>query len=266
MFYLKEFFKTLGESAIRGFAFFFFSCLLAFSLTHRFWIAKTIEQISPEKIAHPYFVAVVDNSLNFQSLKKSVSHLPGVLSFQEKDHEAQKSQLFSLVAQLGQDYQVSPELMDFKSVRIVLNSRLSQESLSFVRDQVIKIGGKDHLTASEVKFPEMTNMMKSHPFYRFLNSSGDWGIIGIIALCWIISYWLCYDIFRSRSYVIEKFQRKKLVAAKSLATGLAIVVLGFLAVGFWNGTLKFFDTVLLFMVFSVFWTFSMQEWRWKPTL
>jgi hypothetical protein len=40
----------------------------------------------------------------------------------------------------------------------------------------------------------------------------------------------------------------------------------FTAMGVFNGTLKFFDLILLLMVFSVFWTFSMQAWRWKPTL
>jgi hypothetical protein len=52
-----------------------------------------------------------------------------------------------------------------------------------------------------------------------------------------------------------------LVASKTIAVGLSVIVVAFCALGLLNGTLKFFDTVLLFMVFSVFWTFSMQEWN-----
>lgn len=266
MFYLIEFFKSLGESFIRGFFFFFFSCLLAFSLTHRPWIAQVVEKISPEKIVNPYFVAVMDESVDQQKLRNLISKLPGVLSVQDKDSQESRGKLGQLVKQLGSDYQVSADLLNFKSIRIALNPSLSQESLVFVRDQVVKYGGKDHLTATEVKYPEVTNVMKSHPFYSFIGKAGDWGVVGIVALCWIISYWLCYNVFRSRSYIIEKFQRKKLVASKTIATGLSIVVVAFCGMGLLNGTLKFFDTVILLMVFSVFWTFSMQDWRWKPTL
>ncbi len=265
MFYLNEFFKSLGESLIRGFSFFFFSCLLAFSLTHRPWIEEVVEKISPEKITNPYFVAVMDENVDASKLGKLIGRLPGVLSITDKSYE-ESGKLNKLVKQLGADYQVSSDLMNFKSVRISLNPSLSQESLDFVREQVVKFGGREHMTATDVKYPELTNMMKTHPFYKFLAKAGDWGVIGIVAICWIISFWLCYDLFRSRSYIIEKFQRRKLVASKTIAVGLSVVVIAFSALGLLNGTLKFFDTIILLMVFSVFWTFSMQDWRWKPTL
>ena len=266
MFYLKEFFKSIGESPIRGMSFLLFSCLLAMGLTHRSMIAKTIEQVTPEKMVNPYFVAVVDGSVDASRIKGMLAKLPGIVAIDDKESDRSRSKLNTLVKQLGTDYSLSSDLMNFKSLRVVMSPSLSVESLDFVRDQVVKLGGKDHVSATEIKYPEVTSVMKSHPFYGFLAKAGDWGVIAIIALCWIISYWLCYDVFRSRSYIIEKFQRKKLVAAKSIATGLGIVLIAFTALGIWNGTLKFFDSVILFAVFSVFWTFSMQEWRWKPTL
>jgi predicted small integral membrane protein len=266
MFYLTEFFKSLGESLIRGFSFFLFSCLLAFSLTHRPWIAEVVEKISPQKIVNPYFVAVMDEQVDASKLKTLITRLPGVLSITDKTSEESQGKLNQLVSQLGTDYSVSADLMNFKSVRIALNPSLSQESLDFVREQVVKFGGKEHLTATDVKYPEVTSVMRAHPFYHFLEKAGDWGIIGILAICWIVSFWLCYDLFRSRSYLIEKFQRKKLVASKTIAVGLSLVVIAFCGLGLLNGTLKFFDTIVLLMVFSIFWTFSMQEWRWKSIL
>jgi hypothetical protein len=266
MFYLVEFLKSLGESFFRGVSFFLFSCILAFSLTHRAWVVQMVDKISPEKIVNPYFVAVLDNTVDAENLKQVVGKLPGVLAINERSKEEGSSRIKALMADLGTGYNLSPELMDFKTIRISLNPSLSRDSLDFVRSQVAKIGGKEHLNVTEVKYPEVAGLMKSHPFYAFLGKAGDWGIIGLLALAWIISYWLTYNIFRSRSYVIEKFQRKKLVAAKTLAAGLGFVFVLFAGLGLMNGTLKFFDLVILFMVFSVFWTFSMQEWRWKPTL
>ncbi|MCM2350098.1 MAG: hypothetical protein NDI69_08745 [Bacteriovoracaceae bacterium] len=266
MFYLKEFLKSIGESPIRGMSFLFFSCLLAMALTHRPWIARTIEKISPEKMVSPYFVAVLDGTVDAQKIKNVLLNLPGVVNIDDKESARSRSKLNALVGQLGVEYKLDDELMNFKSLRIVMNPSLSMESLDFVRNQVVKMGGKDHVSATDIKFPEVTGVMKAHPFYSFLAKAGDWGVVGIISLFWMISYWLCYDVFRSRSYIIEKFQRKKLVAAKSIATGLSVVFVTFTAIGIWNGTLKFFDSVILLMVFSIFWTFSMQDWRWKPTL
>ncbi|HXH74966.1 MAG TPA: hypothetical protein VNJ08_08375 [Bacteriovoracaceae bacterium] len=266
MFYLSEFFKSLGESLLRGMSFFLFSCLLAFSLTHRTWIAKTIEKVSPEKMVNPYFVAVLDGEADALKIKKIIGRLPGVVSIDDKDTSKGQERLNALMGQLGAGYTLTPDLMDFKSLRIVLSPSLSVESLDFVRDQVVKLGGQEHVTATDVKYPEITGVMKTHPFYVFLKKAGDWGVIVILAFLWMVSYWLCYNVFRSRSYLIEKFQRKKLVAAKSIAMGLGVVIAAFSALGIWNGTLRFLDFTILFMVFSIFWTFSMQEWRWKPTL
>jgi hypothetical protein len=266
MFYLIEFFKSLGESLIRGFSFFFFSCLLAFSLTHRTWISQTVEMISPEKIANPYFVAVMDEKVDELKLRNLINKLPGVLVVQDKSLGDGRKKLGELVNKLGSYYKLSSDLLNFRSLKINLNPSLSPESLDFVREQIVKYGGDDHLTASEIKYPEVTSAMKSHPFYRFLARAGDWGIIAIFAIFWIISYWLCYDIFRSRSYIIEKFQRRQLVASKTIAIGLSLIVLTFSGLGMLNGTMRFLDTIILLMVFSIYWTFSMQDWRWKPTL
>jgi predicted small integral membrane protein len=266
MFYLKEFLKSIGESPFRGASFLVFSCLLCLSLTHRPWIKKTIQKITPERMVNPYFVAVLDGSVDVVKFKNLIEKLPGIISVDDKESDRSRIKISQLVNQLGQDYALSQDLMNFNSLRVILSHSLSHESLDFVRQQVIKMGGKEHVSSSDVKYPEVTNLMKTHPFYVFLGKSGDWGIVVILAVLWMISYWLCYDVFRSRSYLIEKFQRKKLVAAKSIATGLILVFVCFNALGIWNGTLKFFDSVILLMIFSSFWTFSLKEWRWKPVL
>lgn len=226
-----------------------------------------VETISPEKIVNPYIVAVLDETVTLARLKENVSKLPGVLNVIEKSQIESQGRIKSLMSQLGSDYGLRPELMNFKTVRISLNPSLSQDSMTYIRNQILNIGGgKDHLNVTNVKYPEVTGIMKSHPFYSFIAVAGDWGIVGVIAIFWIISFWLIYQVFRSRSYIIEKFQRKKYVASKAMASGLGLVVILFSGLGLLNGTLKFFDLLLLLMVFSVFWTFSMQDWRWKPTL
>ncbi len=266
MFYLIEFTRSLGESFFRGLSFFLFSCLLAFSLTHRPWIAEVVEKVTPEKLINPYFVAVLDGTVDGAALQKMIGGLPGVKAISERSKEEGEGRIRNLITELGVDYSIAPELMQFRMLRVSLNPSLSRDSLEFVRSQVSKFASKDHLNVTSVKYPEVTGIMKAHPFYVFLAKAGDWGVVFAFALFWIISYWLCYQIFRSRSYVIEKFQRKKYVAAKSIGSGLALVFVFFSGMGLLNGTLKFFDLLILFMVFSVFWTFSMQEWRWKPTL
>lgn len=266
MFYLKEFLKSIGDSPIRGASFLLLTCLFSLSLTHRPWIARSIEKITPEKMVNPYFVAVIDGTVNIEKIKNVLAGLPGVVTVDDKESDRSRSKLNALVGQLGEEYKLDTTMMNFQSIRIILSPSLSAESLEFVRNQVVKMSGKEHVNATDIKYPEVTQVMNAHPFYEFLVKAGDWGVIAILGLMWVISYWICYDVFRSRSYIIEKFQRKKLVASKILATGLGFVFLIFSSFGIWNGTLKIFDSVILLMVFSVFWTFSMQEWRWKPTI
>lgn len=266
MFYLKEFVKSIFESPLRGLSFVFLSCLLSLGLTHRSLVSKTVERITPEKMASPYFIAVIDNDKNVDKVRKLLSSLPGVLSIDDSESMRSKRKLSALVRQLGSDYNLDSKFMDFKSLKIMLNPTLSSESLDFIRNSVVKIGNKNHISATDIKFPEITSAMNSHPFYLFLKEYGDWGVIAFIVICWIISYWLCYDIIRSRSYIVEKFQRKRYVASKTLATGLGFIFLIFNAFGIWNGTVKVMDSLILFTIISVLWSFSMQDWRWKPAL
>ncbi len=266
MFYLVEYFKSLNESIIRGVSFLLLTCALCFSLTHREWVAEVTARITPEKLVNPYFVAVLDSSVDSAKVVSFINKLPGVISIDDKESKDSESKINALMSDLGEGYQLDSKFLNLKSLRIILSPTLSSESLKFIRDQVVKVGGKDHISATEVKFPEVTKVMKSHPFYEFIAKGGDWGVISFITFCWIISFWLCYDVFRSRSYIIEKFQRKKLVAAKSLAGGLGIIAVTFSLLGLWNGTLRFLDLLILFMILSVFWTFTLQEWKWKPTL
>lgn len=266
MFYLKEFVKSIGESVLSGLFFILFSCLLAFSLTHRIWIASTIEKVTPEKLVNPYFVTVMDGTVESSKIYSLISRIPGVLEVDDRESMRGKVKLESLVASLGEEYKLDSEMMNFKSFKIVLSPALSRDSLEFVRDQIVKSTGRDHLSATEIKYPEVAGVLKAHPFYEFLGKAGDWGIIGILIVLWIISYWPMYSVFRSRSYIIEKFQRKKMVASKSMGSGLGIIMIIFTGLGILNGTLKFFDIVILFSIFSIFWTFTMQDWKWKPTL
>ncbi|MFY7991829.1 MAG: hypothetical protein ACOVP4_00935 [Bacteriovoracaceae bacterium] len=263
MFYLKEFFKSIGDSVFRGFSFFFFSCLLAFALTHRPWVQNIVEQVTPEKMVSPYFSVVIDQSVDKDAFLAKVKRLPGVQLVDDRVNEAAQEKLNKLVAELGADYQMSAPTEMMTALKIVMTGSISMESMQFIKAQVERSVGKEHLTSGEIKFPEITKSMSGHPVYSFLKSSGAWGVIGLLTLGWIISFWLCYDTFRTRSYLIERYQRKKFVAAKSIASGLGVVLLGFMGLGILNGTLKVFDIIILLMVFSVFWTFSMQDWKWR---
>ena len=177
MFYLKEFFKSLGESYLRGTSFLLFSCLLAFALTHRPWIAQTIERITPEKMVNPYFVAVMDGSVNVEAIRNVMKKIPGVTAVTFTDEADRREKIDSLVRDLGPDYSIDSSLMNFQSLRFVMNSSLSRESLDFIRGQVVKAGGESHMTATPIRYPEVTSVMNAHPFYRFLGKAGDWGVV-----------------------------------------------------------------------------------------
>ncbi len=214
-------------------------------------------------MVNPYFSIVIDQTVDKEAFLAKVSSLPGVQFVDDKVNQQAQEKLNKLVAELGTDYQMTAPSELMTAFKVVMNQTISVETMQFIKAQVERTGGKDHITSGAIRFPEIAKSMSGHPVYSFLKHSGSWGIIAILALAWMISFWLCYDVFRTRSYLIERFQRKKYVAAKSIASGLGVVVLLFSGLGIFNGTLKVFDVIILLMVFSVFWTFSMQDWKWR---
>src|SRR5690606_23932612 len=103
----KEFFKSIGDSPIRGMCFLLFSCLLAMGLTHRSWIARTVEKVSPEKMVNPYFVAVLDGSVDAEKIRTVLLKLPGVVNIDDGETERSRSKLSALVGELGPDYKIN---------------------------------------------------------------------------------------------------------------------------------------------------------------
>ena len=266
MFYLKEFFKIFEDSPFKGASFVFLTSLLAISLTHREWINHLVVQITPEKMVHPYFVAFLEGSSNLTQLQNVMKEFPGIISVQKRDSSESKLKIMKLVSKLGKGYGLDEKLMNHHSLKITLNPSLSRESLEFVRSQMIKLGKKNNLNASDIKYPELTKEMQAHPFYQFIEKAGDWGLIFILTFFWAVSYLLCYPYFRSRSYLIEKFQRKKNVSSKILSTGMGLILILFGAFGIWNGTLKILDLGVLIALFVTAWSFMLLDWRWNSRL
>lgn len=263
MFYLKEFFKIFEDSPIKGAMFLFWSCVLASSLTHRVWISQTIQQITPEKMIHPYFVAFLEGPTHLKKMKNIMKEFPGVISVKDRDNSQSKKKVMKLISALGKDYTLDKDLMSYHSIKVILNSSLSRESLEFVRSQIVKLGKKNQLSASLIKFPEITKEMQNHPFYYFIKKVGDWGVISLFIVCWLVSYWLCYPLFRSRGYLIEKFQRKKQVSSKIVSSGLGLIFIFFTSFAIWNGTIHIADLLILMFLFVIAWIFMLSDWRWN---
>jgi hypothetical protein len=262
MFYLKEWGATLVDLRLRGLFFVVTALALATGLAFRPALARLVQELSPEAYARPYFTALFDNSIDVAEVLGQLRARPEVAEVQPVGAREAGGALAGLLDRLGTDYRVKDGQLAAFGLRVILKegAKVSGEKLRANLEAGI---GTEHITVSDIREPRVGRLFGSHPIFRYLAGFGVAGVLAPLFLAWIAAYTLCFAHFTRRAWLVERFQRRRLVRAKTLAAGLgAVAALALVASIVVQGP-DLVGVVLLVSVFSVPWALSMREARWR---
>lgn len=238
MFYLIEFLKAMKTH--------FFSvaiCLLMGtgliwgSFHHSEW-DKKIRKISQASKANPYFNALVDTKSSFEKIRRKMKQLPGVLNVITSGKLRVDSEISQLRKTFGDDALPGIDHLKFNRIKVEMSHGLGKKNQQLIQEYLTRLVGKESITIGSLKKPG-----QGHDKVALLSLVNAWGvplIFGTMLVLWCISFFhLAYNT-KKKFFVIENFQRKKLVSVKTL--------IGF-QVGYW--VLLFAFLVLMSGQFSL---------------
>ncbi len=245
MFYIINYFKALISMRFRGavqIVFFGMFVLVGLNYTN---IENSLENKLKMEKPLPYFHALISGKHQIESIQRRIISLPGVKRVRVKANEdlAAKAKEFALDFDLAD---LGVELSKFSGLQVYLNPDMNSRSFSLIREYISRLSGKDNVTFSPIKNPDLYMLKTKETFIKIIKKYGPLSLLALSLLLWVFSVWLTRKEFVRKMYLIEQYQRKDWVALKSFLGG-NLVLITLLCLGI----LITFKTINIIFLFSV---------------
>lgn len=264
MFYLKEWALTLWDLRLRGLFFVVSAMALALVLAFRPTLNHAITELAPEAYARPYFTALFDQTVKQDDVMDELKDHAEIAEVQTLTKSEAQGPLGKLLMQLGRDYGLAAGEITSFGVRVILKGAEVMDQAQELRQALESGHGAGHVTLSEIRSPRVAGLFSSHPVFQYLARFGFAGFAGPLFLIWVAAFALCAPHFARRAWLVERFQRRQLVRAKTTAAGLALVVGIAAVVALMLQGPDLIGLGLMLSAFSIPWATSMREVQWRP--
>jgi|GEM_PF-4236438 len=263
MFYLKEFFATLWDLKGRGAFFLLASLTLAIVCAFRPTVDAGLTALAPDAWARPYFTALFDNTVAQADVMEEIRNRPEVAEVQMLNPAETGGVLGRLIAQMGAGYTTKSSDVASFGVRVILkNAKMMTEGQTLLTG-LEQSYGSEHVTTSGVRTPKVGGLFQTHPLFRYLARFGYAGALVPAAFIWALAFALCFPHFSRRAWIVERYQRRTLVRAKTTATGLAALALVAVLSSIVLQGPDIIGLALCVACFSIPWAATMREVKWR---
>lgn len=223
MFYLIEFGKILKTNILLSLIFVLSTVALITVSSQQKRIQKELS-LSKQANTSPYFNAIVSKVENIDSVLRRMKQLPGVLNVEKHGTSSIKKQILQLKKTFGEDIIEGLASVNYKRVKVEVESGLNPGSLNLIKEYLARLIGKEAVKIGNIKYPSKVKI-KSNAFLGMFLKFFDFYTQLVLGGLWLISCFLLLSKVRTKSFIIEKFQRKKNTSFKIAGTGFLVLVL-----------------------------------------
>jgi hypothetical protein len=262
MFYLKSFFRIYLNQGIKGYLFILFTLAISISLPSRLKLDETIKTLSLNSYLSPYMTVFFDPGYLPKNLGERIRLLGYVKEIQPISVKEGMSSWWQTIKDLKLNGQWGVEPLE--GIRIIFNGQIDQIKKNEIHEVLDFKVGNDHLTASDIKYPTGEKFLKTHPFFQSIQQYKSWTFIVPILLIWIILFVLTNKKMSAEIYLMQRYQRKKMLKPKILAFGFSLFVFLGAGLSFAFNSFDLYDLGLSAFFFLIFWSLAFKpvEWKW----
>lgn len=218
MFYLKTFYQSIWDLKIRGISFLILSLGILVLAGNRNIISNLL--LVKEKAIAPYFNALIDHKVNSSSIVRKMKNLPGVINVTVKSSTDVKNDVKNMVRDLDESVMENLLQIRYQGIKVELDRGLESRGQKLIQEYLNRLVGKESVTMTGVRTPKIVTTEEKDTVKLFFIKWVDVIVLASFLIVWIFAAWTCGQSLLTRSYIIEKFQRKKSVAVKSFLIGM----------------------------------------------
>ncbi len=225
MFYLRELLNFIKRNIVASFSLVFSIIAISMIVTNYYEIDQIVKNKVPTLENEHYFNVVVENGVNFNSLKRKVEGLPGVKSLVSISDEKIQNTVTKVSSEFALDNEALDAIQSLKSFKLSLREDVSERSINLIREYLTRIAGKNQLILGSVK----QKIVDDKLIKSFLVNVKKWPIqmaLVFFSLTFIVSFLLVRGRLKQFSYILESYQRRNYVHLKLMLSLFSISLLG----------------------------------------
>ncbi|MBT3983621.1 MAG: hypothetical protein HOE90_19860 [Bacteriovoracaceae bacterium] len=173
---------------------------------------------SENKFFHVVYEKKIDSSVILNRLRK----LPGISRVIQKEKAVIKKKTNSILKNLDINSSSKYFNIDPKVLTVFMETGIGSRAEELIQEFTRKLIGKDDVSLSPVHDPK-TKSRALKDKVKFTVMKSRIGIFALLVILWGVLSFQFVMIIQKRSYLIEKFQRKKFVRVKIFSCGILAV-------------------------------------------
>ena len=229
MFYLKTFYQSIWDLKLRGISFVLLSLGILILAGNDSIISNSL--LVKPKAQTPYFNALLDHKINTNGIVRKMKNLPGVVNVTVKSSVDLENDVKKMVRDLDQGVVDNLLQVKYQGIKVELERSLETRGQKLIQEYLNRLVGSETITMTGVRVPKVI-ISDEDSLKVMLMKWVDLFVVLCLCVVWTFASWTCGKNLRKRSYLIEKFQRKKAVGVKAFAFGMTPIYLLTVAIEF----------------------------------
>lgn len=222
MFYLITYFKTLWSGRTVGV---FYGVLTLAVLSYSANIFNFKQQYIDQS-KNPYFNALFNAKGDPTKIVEKLKNIPGVERVALAQDMKGNQEILNLVKNSSSQVVGSILGANYINLKVELNPHIEVRSQDLIKEYLRRTLGKTKVTMSKTITHSSASKVND-PLRSFVLSYGHYLLLAFLVMVWLFATWVMGQKLQNRSYLINTFQRRKLVAFKMFSIGQAFwMVLG----------------------------------------
>lgn len=260
MFYLINFFKIFTLSPVKSVSFYFSTIFLILIALFVPEINKYVDHFYTN-LDSPYFIAVIENADNSQTVISQLHNIPGVEKIKIESAEEMRERFTTIVNDLELDSKLASTVFGSNpmGLKIFLSSGNSKSKNEDIRGQVQSLLELSKTNLSPIK----NSGLVQNPFLIIVKNWAAQLILLFFSVVWLISLFNLIDVIRSKAYLIEQFTRKKKVAFKIILSGLTFFLALFAIPKIILMSPHVYELCFVIILFSFSSMLFLRKWSWR---
>ena len=222
MFYLRTFYQSVWDLKFRGISFIMMTLGILVFAGHENTVRNLVSV--NQKVQVPYFNALIDQKIDTTGIVRKMKNLPGVLNVSVKSSRDLEQDVKKMVRDIDEAVVDNLLQVQYQGIRVELERSLETRGQKLIQEYLNRLVGRDSVTMTDVNVPKIT-IAKEDSYKSIFIQWVDQLVLFCVSIVWIFASWTCSKSLLTRSYLIEKFQRKKSVALKSYLLGMSTIYL-----------------------------------------
>ena len=262
MFYLTSLFNISKNSPIKTFLFFIVSFTWLVLAANESFFNKKALSLLPIDQNGDHFHALVSSSKNVSWISRKMRALPGVFIVNTLNEKQLEKKVQTILGEVDSSLKLSISDLGYEGLKVIFKEGIAARSQTLIRNYMVKLLGENFVTLGAI-VSNRKIMKFEYRAIHFLRLQGHNLVMGVMAILWIIFYFMWREDFQREIYLLERFQRSNHLGFKSYSLVLALVMGAcLLLITYFTQNISWWKFVIPtgFMVFSAF--FMLRRYRW----